>query len=119
MASVNDKRQQANGSNAGDRQLGMLLACFAEPKLAAKARRPLDGKLQSSGDVFLDTAVIKVDIPKVPQTPVKPAAVTPPAPAAPKPAVLPATGPASLLAFGGAVTALGYAGSLLRLRRRG
>lgn len=61
MASVNDKRQQASGSNAGDRQLGMLLACFAEPKLAAKARRPLDGKLQSSGDVFLDTAVIKVN----------------------------------------------------------
>ena len=61
MASVNDKPQQASGSNAGDRQLGMLLACFAEPKVAAKARRPLDQKLRSGGDVVLDTVVLKVN----------------------------------------------------------
>lgn len=65
-----------------------------------------------------DDAVIKVEVPEIPVTPVKPTTVTPtPAPA--QPAVLPATGPASLLALGGAVTAIGYAGSLLALRRRG
>ena len=50
----------AQGAAAG-RQLGVLLVCFAEPKLAAKARRPLDGKLRSGGDVILDTVVLKVD----------------------------------------------------------
>ncbi|MGZ5342062.1 MAG: hypothetical protein ACXWEK_03360, partial [Solirubrobacterales bacterium] len=41
--------------------LAVLLACFAGPKLAAKAHRPLDGKLRSSGDVILDTVVLRVN----------------------------------------------------------
>jgi hypothetical protein len=61
MPSSNDKREDANGSHALDRQLGVLLACFAESKLAAKARRPLDGKLRSGGDVILDTVMLKVN----------------------------------------------------------
>lgn len=61
MASGSEKRQQASGSNARDRQLGVLLACFAGPKLAAKAHRPLESKLRSGGDVILDTVVLKVN----------------------------------------------------------
>jgi hypothetical protein len=61
MASVSDKRHEANGSYAHDRQLAVLLTCFAEPKLAAKAHRPLDRKLRSDGDVILDTVVLKVN----------------------------------------------------------
>lgn len=44
-----------------DRQLAVLLACFPDAKAAGKARKPLDAKLRSAGDVMLDPTVVKVD----------------------------------------------------------
>jgi uncharacterized membrane protein len=44
-----------------DRQLAVLLACFADANGAAKARKPLDAKLRAAGDVILDTTVVKVN----------------------------------------------------------
>ncbi len=44
-----------------DRQLAVLLACFADAKAAGKAREPLDAKLRSAGDVMLDTTVVEVN----------------------------------------------------------
>ena len=66
-----------------------------------------------------DTAVIKVKVPTPPVTPEPPKT-----PEQPKPQVssaattLPATGPANVIAGTGTVTALGYAGNLLRLKLR-
>jgi len=54
-----------------------------------------------------DTAVIKVSVPP-----------TPPEQPKPTPEVLPTTGPANLLAGAGGVSALGYFGNLLRLKRK-
>lgn len=48
-------------SETGDRQLAVLLACFPDAKSAGKARKPLDAKLRSAGDVLLDTTVLKVN----------------------------------------------------------
>ena len=44
-----------------DRQLAVLLACFADADAAGKARKPLETKLRSAGDVMLDTTVVKVN----------------------------------------------------------
>jgi uncharacterized repeat protein (TIGR01451 family) len=66
-----------------------------------------------------DIAVIKVSVPKPPVTPEPPKT-----PETPKPQVssaattLPATGPSNVVAGAGAVTVLGYAANLLRLKRR-
>jgi hypothetical protein len=43
------------------RQLGILLACFGDRKAAGKARPPLENKLQSDGDVILDTTELQVN----------------------------------------------------------
>jgi hypothetical protein len=42
-------------------ELGALLVCFTQRKAAAKARRPLEAQLRSSGDAALDTTVLQVD----------------------------------------------------------
>jgi uncharacterized membrane protein len=47
-------------SRNDDRQLAVLLACFADAGAASKARKPLEAKLKSAGDVMLDTTVVKV-----------------------------------------------------------
>ncbi len=90
-----------------------------------------------------DVAVVKVNVPVTPATPVKPTpvpvvvtptpvtavtAVTAPTPVATPviapvavtetPAVLPATGPASLIVIGAFATIAGYIGNMLRLRSR-
>jgi len=43
------------------RQLGILLACFGDRKAAGDARRPLEEKLRSDGDVVLDTTELQVN----------------------------------------------------------
>jgi hypothetical protein len=43
------------------RQVGVMLACFDQPKAAARARRPLDTRLRSDGDVVLDSVILKVN----------------------------------------------------------
>ena len=48
-------------SKNDDRKLAVLLACFSDAKAAGKARKPLDAKLRSAGDVILDTTVVKVN----------------------------------------------------------
>ena len=48
------------GSGAPGRQLGVLLACFADPEGAAKLRRPFAEQLTEGGDAILDTVVLKV-----------------------------------------------------------
>ena len=60
-----------------------------------------------------DFAVIKVTVPTPPKTP-EPPKETPKV----LPKELPHTGPANVLAGAGAASALGYAGNLLRLKRR-
>jgi uncharacterized membrane protein len=45
---------------SGDR-LGVLLVCFAEPKAAARAHRPLAARLRVRGDEVLDIVVLTVD----------------------------------------------------------
>jgi hypothetical protein len=49
----------AKGS--GHRQLGVVLVCFDKLKAAAKARRPLEGKLRSDGAGLLDSVVLRVN----------------------------------------------------------
>lgn len=44
-----------------NKEVAVLLTCFAEPRRAATVRRSLDGRLQSEGDVVLDTTVLQVD----------------------------------------------------------
>jgi hypothetical protein len=44
-----------------ERQLAVLLACFAGQQAAARARRPLDAQLRAQGDDVLDTVVGEVD----------------------------------------------------------
>lgn len=48
-------------SKDNDRQLAVLLACFPDADAAGKARKPLEAKLRSAGDVMLDTTVVKVN----------------------------------------------------------
>jgi hypothetical protein len=56
---VNDPRPDSGARD--DRQLGLLLACFAGPKTAGKTRRGLEERLRAQGDELLDTVVVKVD----------------------------------------------------------
>jgi hypothetical protein len=51
----------SSGAEAKDQCMAVLLVCFAERKAAARARRPLDTRLRSNGDVGLDTTVVDVD----------------------------------------------------------
>jgi hypothetical protein len=44
-----------------DRQIGVLLVCFDGLTSAAKARRPLDQRLRSNGDIILDSVVLRVN----------------------------------------------------------
>jgi uncharacterized repeat protein (TIGR01451 family) len=77
-----------------------------------------DSKVKDAPRKDCDIAVIKVKVPPVvpepPKTPEQPKVT--PTPTTPQ--VLPATGPANIVAGAGAVTALGYAGNLLRLKLR-
>lgn len=43
------------------RQVAVALVCFSGQKGAAKARKPLEAKLQSDGDVVLQTTVLQVN----------------------------------------------------------
>jgi hypothetical protein len=61
MAAADDQEQEPGGATARNRQLGLLLACYAGPKVAARTRGPLEDKLRSGGDAILDTVVLKVD----------------------------------------------------------
>ena len=42
------------------RQVAVALVCFRDRKAAAKARRPFEAKLQSSGDLVLQTTILQV-----------------------------------------------------------
>ena len=44
-----------------DRRVAVALVCFDGKKAAAKARKPLEAKLRSNGDVVLQTAVLRVN----------------------------------------------------------
>jgi hypothetical protein len=44
-----------------ERRVGVALFCFGGKKAAAKARKPLEAKLRSNGDVVLQTTILQVD----------------------------------------------------------
>lgn len=48
-------------SKNNDRKLAVLLACFPDAHAAGNARKPLEDKLRSVGDLILDTTVVKVN----------------------------------------------------------
>jgi hypothetical protein len=48
-------------TSGDERELGVLLACFAEPEAAARVRRPVENALRSGGDQVLETTVLKVN----------------------------------------------------------
>src|SRR5262245_14380748 len=53
-------RDGARGT-ADARLMAALLVCFDGQKSAARARRPLESQLRSSGNVLLDTTVLRID----------------------------------------------------------
>jgi hypothetical protein len=61
MTTADAKRSQPSATTGDDRHLGVLLACFAEPKAAGKAHGPLENAVRSAGDSILDTTVVKVN----------------------------------------------------------
>jgi uncharacterized repeat protein (TIGR01451 family) len=75
-----------------------------------------DSEVKDQPQKGCDPAVIKVSVPAPPTTPELPK--TPEQPQQPAPQVLPVTGPANVLGAAGAVSVLGYAANLLRLKRR-
>lgn len=43
------------------KELAVLLACFSDPKAAAKAREPLAKRLRSGGDIVLQAVELRVN----------------------------------------------------------
>jgi hypothetical protein len=56
-----DDRPAVERDSTGGPQLAALLVCFTGRKRAAKARRPLETRLRTSGNAVLDTTVLQVD----------------------------------------------------------
>jgi hypothetical protein len=61
MVAQSHTGQPTDAATPCRRQLGILLAGFADRKAAGKARYPLENKLRSTGDVILDTTELQVD----------------------------------------------------------
>lgn len=61
MVAESHAGQPTDTGTPGRRQLGILLVCFGDRKAAGEARRPLEDKLRSDGDVVLDTTELQVN----------------------------------------------------------
>jgi len=60
MVAESHAGQPHEAGKASRRQLGILLACFGDRNAAGKARRPIEEKLRSDGDVVMDTIELQV-----------------------------------------------------------